>query len=62
MQSDSDTEMERKLAAAGDGESLLGSGASGEDTEEEEERFIIQEALDDNRKQSLAFNIAILRP
>ncbi|SAM77814.1 uncharacterized protein UBRO_01882 [Ustilago bromivora] len=45
LESDSDTEMERKLAEAGDGESLLGSGASGDDTEEEEERFIIQDAL-----------------
>ena len=50
LQSDSDTEMERKLAEAGDGESLLGSGASGEDTEEEEERFIIQDALDRHSK------------
>ncbi|GAC96997.1 predicted midasin [Pseudozyma hubeiensis SY62] len=50
LQSDSDTEMERKLAEAGDGESLLGSGASGEDTEEEEERFIIQDALDRQSK------------
>ena len=45
LHSDSDTEMERKLAEAGDGESLLGSGGSGDDTEEEEERFIIQDAL-----------------
>ncbi|PWZ03256.1 hypothetical protein BCV70DRAFT_204063 [Testicularia cyperi] len=43
---DSDTEMERKLAEAGDGESLLGSGVSGDDTEEEEERFIIQDAAE----------------
>jgi hypothetical protein len=50
LESDSDTEMERKLAEAGDGESLLGSGASGEDTEEEEERFIIQDALDRESK------------
>ncbi|KAJ1032734.1 hypothetical protein NDA16_000755 [Ustilago loliicola] len=50
LNSDSDTEMERKLAEAGDGESLLGSGASGEDTEEEEERFIIQDALDRQSK------------
>ncbi|SNX82636.1 uncharacterized protein MEPE_01342 [Melanopsichium pennsylvanicum] len=48
--SDSDSEMERKLAEAGDGESLLGSGASGDDTEEEEERFIIQDALDRQSK------------
>uniref|UniRef100_V5ET31 Uncharacterized protein n=2 Tax=Kalmanozyma brasiliensis (strain GHG001) TaxID=1365824 RepID=V5ET31_KALBG len=50
LESDSDTEMERKLAEAGDGESLLGSGASGDDTEEEEERFIIQDALDRQSK------------
>lgn len=50
LASDSDTEMERKLAEAGDGESLLGSGASGDDTEEEEERFIIQDALDRQSK------------
>lgn len=45
-ESDSDGEMARKLEAAGDGESLLGSAASdgdNHDTDEEEERYIIQD-------------------
>lgn len=53
LDSDSDTEMERKLAEAGDGESLLGSGISGEDTEEEEERYIIQDA---SSRESKSYN------
>lgn len=60
LQSDSDTEMERKLAEAGDGESLLGSGASGDDTEEEEERYIIQDAL--NRKTKAQARLQHLDP
>ncbi|SPO35616.1 uncharacterized protein PSFLO_01087 [Pseudozyma flocculosa] len=41
--SDSDTEMEKKLLEAGDGESLLGS--DGEENELDESRFIIRDAL-----------------
>ncbi|PWN47271.1 hypothetical protein IE53DRAFT_371595 [Violaceomyces palustris] len=45
LDSDLDSELEAKLLAAADGESLLGSGESGEDNESEEERFIIQDAI-----------------
>ena len=44
LTSDSDTEMEKKLLEAGDGESLLGSAESDEDNEHEE-KFIIRDAL-----------------
>ncbi|CAO1615051.1 unnamed protein product [Parajaminaea phylloscopi] len=43
--SDSDTEMAVKLQAAGDGESLLGSGDSEDEQEGSEERFIIADAV-----------------
>ncbi|UZJ51675.1 hypothetical protein CBS101457_000995 [Exobasidium rhododendri] len=53
-ETESDEEMARKLQAAGDGESLLGSATSDRDqgeTDEEEERFIIE---DTNRRQAKA--------
>lgn len=50
---ESDSDMAARLMAAGDGESLLGSAASdGGETDEEEERFIIQDA---NRRQAKIF-------
>lgn len=48
--SDSDGEMAVKLQAAGDCESLLGSGESGDDQEDSEERFIIADTVNSKKR------------
>lgn len=50
----SDAEMAAKLREAGDGESLLGSGESDAEQEDEEEQFIIADALKSDGKTAAA--------